>query len=214
MISDSGERKTLRDYALAAVVAVGAAFFIRSYWIEAYRIPSASMRPTLEAGDTLFVAKWSYRKEGPRRGDVIVFAHPDEPKRDYIKRVVGLAGDRIAVKSGELFVNGKSVTLARDSSGECGHELLGGHRYGVCWEAPLPDDFGPTKVPDQNVFVLGDLRTRLPEAKRFSGTGLVPVPSIKAKAVWIWLSVEPRRSGETSGWFSRIRFERMFQAIE
>jgi signal peptidase I len=175
------------------------------------------MRPTLEAGDTIFVAKWPFRllSYKPAYGQVVVFSPPSDPDRDYIKRVVGLPGDTVEIRQGELFLNGKAA-LARplQSDALCGEERLPGATYPFCREPPLPDHFGPEKVPSGDVFVMSDLRTDASESRRSMRFGMVPVQSLKARALWIWLSVDPQGAGEKTGWFSRIRFERMFQRIQ
>jgi signal peptidase I len=222
--------RLLRDYGSTILLAIVAALLIRSMLVEAYRIPTASMRPALLPGDTIFVGKWAYgvrapfdgRKltegEAPRRGDVVVFTSPTDPSRQYIKRVVGLAGDTVSLKAGQLSLNGKPL---RDETGRgaqaasgCGTERLpGGKTYGVCWESPQLDDL-TARVPEGSVFVVGDLRSRAaPDTRRQKSWGVVPVSLLKGKALWIWLSVEPReRAG--SGLLPKLRTERMFRRIE
>jgi signal peptidase I len=226
MRAEGSARGTLRDYGAAILVAVLLALLIRSFLIEAYRIPSASMKPTLEAGDTIFVWKSAFglRLPGartpisgtrqPRHGEVVIFSPPSDPARDYIKRVVGMPGDVVELKRGQLWLNGRNVTQDHGASALCGQERLHGVAYGVCWEPPLLEDQAPVKVPPGSVFVLGDLRTRSSELGRRAGIGIIPMDAIKAKALLIWLSIEPRGSAApASGWFSRIRFERMFRSI-
>lgn len=216
----------LRDYGGAILVAVLIAFLIRSFLIEAYRIPSQAMRPTLEAGDTVFVAKWPFglrflgskskltSPRPPAYGEVVVFSPPSDPTRDYIKRVVGMPGDTVALRSGKLLLNGKAIALPSAKHEICGtEELPDAKRFPTCWEPPLMENFGPEKVPADSVFVLGDLRTEAPEAKKNRNWGIVPMSALKAKALWIWLSIEPPSGSGSGNWFSRIRFERMFEPI-
>ena len=115
-------KSTLREYAESIGVAVAIALFLRAFVVEAFQIPSGSMIPTLEVGDHIFVAKFSYglgipftskkifQFAGPKRGDVIVFKYPLGPEVDYIKRVVGLPGDSIEIRRNEVFVNGTPMT--------------------------------------------------------------------------------------------------------
>jgi signal peptidase I len=222
-------RKIARDYGGAVFVAVAIALFLRFLVIEAYRIPTSSMRPTLEAGDTIFVAKWPLgfdRK--PERGDVIVYAAPSDPERDYIKRVVAVAGDTIGMRKGRLVLNDKELasagspsppTGAATGAKDCGSETLpaenGSRSYGICWEPPIAEDFGPEKVPDGSVFVLGDLRGQgSADAKKRKTWGTVPLNAIRGKALWVWLSTEPDSAGMSPAWFPNFRFERMFRRIE
>jgi signal peptidase I len=115
-------KSTLREYADSIAVAVVIALVLRAFVVEAFKIPSGSMIPTLSVGDHIFVNKFVYglripftnikffdwRK--PRRGEVIVFIYPQDPSKDFIKRIVGVAGDSIEVRHNELFINGRAVT--------------------------------------------------------------------------------------------------------
>jgi signal peptidase I len=114
-------KSTFREYADSIAVAVLVALFLRAFVVEAFKIPSGSMIPTMEVGDHIFVNKFLYgiripftniklfewRK--PRRGEVIVFVYPVDPSKDFIKRIIGVAGDVIQVKNHTVFVNGKPV---------------------------------------------------------------------------------------------------------
>ena len=138
----TGTRKTLRDYGTAIVAAVFFALLIRFFVIEAYRIPTQAMRPTLEPGDTIFVTKWPVGfNRKVQRGDVLVFESPSEPGRDYIKRALGLAGDLVEVRRGRVTLNGQVLTMpAKQSNSVCGHEQIplnglpddSKHTYPVC----------------------------------------------------------------------------------
>jgi signal peptidase I len=215
-------RKIALDYGGAILGAVIVAVLLRVYVIEAYRIPTSAMHPTLEPGDTIFVAKWPLgfdRKVD--RGDVVVFASPAEPDRDYIKRILGLPGDTVEVRKGRVSLNGKELpTPGAKRDAACATEeypaASGGTRsHEVCWEPPLNEDFGPEKVPDGSVFVLGDLRSTGPaDAHKRRTWGIVPIAAIKGRAKWIWLSVEPRVPGMSGVRFPNFRFERMFRRIE
>ncbi len=235
---DSAAR-LLRDYGGAILIAVIVALAIRFFVIEAYRIPSQAMRPNLEPGDTIFVSKSAYgmrnpwtggqltQGSAPKAGDIVVFEGVDDPDRDFIKRVVGVPGDQVEIRTGKLWVNGKDVTSASSPHSACGHETLtratGSKTYEVCWEPPLLADMPPLQVPEGSVYTLGDLRTRITDATRPDGSRLdkkngggvlVPFSALKGRALWIWLSIEPRaQHAEATGLFSRIRFERMFKKI-
>jgi signal peptidase I len=216
-----------RDYGVAIAVALVVATLIRLFLLEAYRIPSASMEPTLEPGDTIFVSKSAFglRLPGqdapfwggraPKRGEVVIFSPPGDAQRDYVKRVVGLPGDTVQVRNGQLWLNGKNLTRPGAAGHAlCGSEALpGGASYEVCWEPPLMPDLSRVIVPPGQVFMLGDQRTRSDDLTKRAGTGLVPIRAITARALWVWLSIEPRTDHGPSGWFSRIRFERMFKEI-
>ena len=203
------------------VIAVLAAVLIRIFFIEAYRIPSGSMRPTLEAGDTVFVTKFDYKVSGkiPSRGDVVVFTDSVNSKRDYIKRVVGIAGETVQLKDGKLIINGKAVPIKPLPPGDpnaktCAQEFLPAAvaSHGACWEPPALEDTQPEKVPEGSVYVLGDTRTQSPaDVGKHKTWGIIPVSAVQGKAFVIWVSVEPRA---LRGWFPLFRFDRMMKRIE
>jgi signal peptidase I len=207
-------RAIIRDYGLTVAVAVAVALLIRAFLLEAYRIPSPAMRPSLEPGDTIFVMKWSYV---PERGDVVVFTSEQEGSRDFIRRVIGLPGDRVQVQDGRVTVNLLPLETNPDPSGNCGQERApGGAPYPVCWERPFEEDSGVVQVPEGSLFLLGDYRTanrwapsrNYRAGKPLRNWSVAPVSSVKGQARWIWLSVEPE-----AGWFPRFRFDRMFRRI-
>jgi signal peptidase I len=192
-------RRLLRDYGGAILAAVTIAILIRTFVLEAYRIPTAAMRPALEPGDTLFVAKRPVGFRGnPSRGDIVVFSSPYDQGRDYIKRVLAVEGDTVQVRKGKVTLNGKPEES---------------HPYLI--ESPIIEDFGPEKVPAGSVFVLGDMRSIGPfESRKRKGWGIIPVAAIKGKAAWIWLSVEPQTIGAPRTLLPKFRFERMFRRVE
>jgi signal peptidase I len=177
-----------REYAEALVMAVLLALFIRTFVVQAFKIPSGSMLPTLQIGDHLLVNKFLYgvripvigkrvlalRK--PERDDVIVFIYPQDPTKDFIKRVKGLPGDTLEVRNKKLFINGQMVEDANAYFDATPDRMA---------RAPR-DDFGPFVVPDGEVFVMGDNRDHSHDS-RFWGT--VPIDDILGKAFvlyWSW----------------------------
>lgn len=219
-------RKILRDYSLAIGTSILFALFIRFFLLEAYRMPSRAMQPTLEAGDTLFVSKFSYgfrlpwggkriSPSAPHYGDVVVFEFLDEPSRRYIKRVVGLPGDRVILKNGVVQLNGKATSPKTPENDLCAKESLPGTRpYEVCFEAPLMTMEKEVMVPVGEVFVAGDFRSVPQDNRKLKPFGLVPDSLIYGKAKFIWLSIQPPGSTGSGGdWFSRIRFQRLFNPI-
>ncbi len=232
------ESGILKDYLIAVTVAVSVALLIRFFLIEAYRIPSHAMRPTLEAGDTIFVSKSAYGmrlpftrapllgQSLPSRGDVVVFATPSDPDYDYIKRVVAVPGDTVEVRDGHVILNSKALSSDPSGSKPCGLQAIpGGPTHAVCWEPPSISGFGPVKVPEQTVFVIGDMRSDIraaattslglssADSAKFRSWGMIPVASLKGKALWVWLSIEPGSVSRGSV-FPQIRFERMLRRIQ
>ncbi|OFZ17800.1 MAG: signal peptidase I [Bdellovibrionales bacterium GWB1_55_8] len=233
-------QKTIRDYTIAVTLAVVIALLVRFFLIEAYRIPSQAMKPTLHAGDTIFVSKspFGLRLPGagkpftkgrlPHRGEVVVFSSPIEPDREYIKRVIALPGEKVEIRSGQLFIDGKKIIHSAQkvsAKGEenCGSETLPASpgasfptlHHGLCWEPPTLEDLPPSTIPEGSVFVLGDLRTAgegLRRQMRGESWGIIPLNSIRGSALWIWLSVEP--GGNDGGWLPKFRLQRMFRRIK
>lgn len=220
-----------RDYGFTLLAAVVFALGIRFFGIEAYRIPTAAMRPTLEPGDTIFVSKYTYglRLPGaalpftdgraPERGEVVLFSTTGENRRDYIKRVIGLPGEMVAVNKGKVYIKGQPLRVQMDDVA-CGTEMLpGGMTHPICWEPPVLPDFPPQRIPTDSVFVLGDLRSQGESTKSKAwgqGAGIIPVSQIRGQALWIWLSINPRSFDPNGGsqWFPQFRFERMFRSIQ
>src|SRR5262249_28885192 len=118
-------KSTFREHAESIGVAIAVALLLRAFVVEAFQIPSGSMIPTLEVGDHIFVSKFSYglsipftdtkifKYAIPKRGDIIVFKKPGETDTDYIKRVIGLPGDTVETRQGQLYVNGNEIHRER-----------------------------------------------------------------------------------------------------
>ena len=182
------ERKSaLREWGEALGVALILALVIRSFVVQAFKIPSGSMLPTLQIGDHILVNKFIYGVRlpilgnmvlevgTPKHGDVIVFVYPEDPQKDFIKRVVAVAGDVVEVDAKKLTVNGKPVSdpYAHYADGES----IGGQ--------PQRDNFGPFTVPRGTVFVMGDNRDRSYDSRFW---GPVQLDQVKGKAFLIYWS--------------------------
>jgi len=189
-------------------------FLIRWLFIEPFRIPSGSMIPTLLVGDQLMVNKLIYGVQipfttrklfnltRPRRGDVIVFKFPQNPREDYVKRVVGVAGDEVMVRDGKLFINGSESPrefigeyTGPSDSGSCPEYDLfreeldhKEHQMLLCHRSHIGDDFGPVKIPEGAVFGMGDNRDNSADSRVW---GFVPLNNIKGKAMFIHLPLDP-----------------------
>jgi signal peptidase I len=180
------KKSVFREYAEAIFIALLLALFIRSFVVQAFKIPSGSMIPTLLVGDHILVNKFVYGIKNPWSGsvwialgepdrhDVIVFRYPENPSQDFIKRVVGLPGDTVRIVDKQVYVNGES--LAEPFAVTLDQEVLPSVR----------DNFGPMTVPPDSVFVLGDNRDNSHDS-RFWGS--VPLRDIKGRAFlfyWSW----------------------------
>ncbi len=200
------KKSTFREYTEAAAIAVILALFIRTFVVQAFKIPSGSMKPTLLIGDHILVNKFIYgvkvpftdyhiiEIKKPKKGDIVVFKWPKDEKKDFIKRVIGVAGDRIEIKNDILHVNSERIKteyigkysdrdlmLADDYLeflGECNHHVLD--------EYVRHENFGPVTVPENAVFVMGDNRDNSHDSRYW---GFVSLNKLKGKAViiyWSW----------------------------
>ena len=198
-------KSTVREYAEALAVAFLLALFIRTFLVQAFKIPSGSMLETLQIGDHILVNKLRYgirlpivgkrvvRFQDPRRGDVIVFVYPVDQSKDFIKRVIGEPGDTVEVKHKQVFINGEKV------EDPWGQFVEGpGERSGL----KPRDNFGPVTVPPDQVFVMGDNRDRSYDSRFW---GFVPLDDVRGKAFVIYWSWDG-----TDRW---VRWERLGNII-
>ncbi len=193
--SCKGKKPWYREYGEALLFALILALLIRTFLFQAFKIPSGSMEDTLLIGDHLLVNKFIFGTQlpfmdkhfltlrHPQRGDVIVFEFPLDAdksyfqRRDFIKRVVGLPGDRIEVRNKQVLVNGEPYKLSQEIHKEL--DIIPGNLQ--------PRDFmEPVEVPDGHYFVMGDNRDRSFDSRFW---GFVPEPNIKGLAFikyWSW----------------------------
>lgn len=172
-------KREAREWAHSIIVALILTLIIRTFVVQAFKIPSGSMRPTLLEGDKLFVNKYVYRFEPPKRGDIIVFKYPADPKKDFIKRLVGLGGDTVEIRDGKVYVDDRVLDDPKLFSAfyYYNHDPYGG-----------PDE--KIKVPDDSYYVLGDNSSNSTDSRFW---GFVPKKSVLGKAVFRWWP--PRRIG-------------------
>jgi signal peptidase I len=211
------QKSELREYAESIGIAVGVALLLRAFVVEAFKIPSGSMLPTLQIQDHIFVNKFAYgptvpftksrlfERMPPKYGDVMVFENPQNPHEDFIKRAVAFEGDTLTVDSGHPSINGWRVPNCEVGSydfrdgddlstkrGELFIEFLGEYAY-----LTLFDDErggmgreGPYKVAPGEVWVLGDNRNNSSDSRAWFGGrgGGVPYRNIKGRAMFVWMS--------------------------
>jgi signal peptidase I len=183
------KKSVVREYAEAAIIAVILALLIRTFVVQAFKIPSGSMEPTLLVGDHILVNKFIYGVKipfirntlipisKPQRDDVIVFIYPHDTSKDYIKRVIGLPGDHIEIFDRKINING---TLYEDK-----HGVYSEVRNG---SPPImaKKRYRPIIVPENHLFVMGDNRDHSSDSRVW---GFVPLKSVKGKAFiiyWSW----------------------------
>ena len=181
-----------RENVEAIIIALVLALFIRTFVVQAFKIPSGSMEPTLLIGDHILVNKFIYgitipftdfkiaQIYNPKRNDVVVFKFPGDPSKDFIKRVIAIEGDQVQIKDKRIFINGIPIN----------------DKYGVYREKRIikgeagqanRDNYGPQKVPPNKLFVMGDNRDRSYDSRFW---GFVDVKKVKGKAFLIYWSWE------------------------
>ena len=187
--NDTEKRGRWRENIEAILVAIVIALFIRTFVVQAFKIPSGSMKQTLQIGDHILVNKFIYgvkvpywRKtiipgKQPRAGDIIVFKPPHDPDKDFIKRVVGVGGDVVECRNKQLFVNEKPVD----------------HDFAVYMDSRIipkhlskRDNFGPITVPDNSLFVMGDNRDESYDSRFWNFVHLKAVSGKAFIIYWSW----------------------------
>ncbi|OIP91216.1 MAG: signal peptidase I [Syntrophobacterales bacterium CG03_land_8_20_14_0_80_58_14] len=185
----SKPKSKLREYIEAILLAIVIAFFIRTFVIQAYKIPSGSMKPTLLIGDHILVSKFNYGIRlpwvrstlipvgTPKRGDIVVFIYPEDRSKDFIKRLIGLPGDVIEIRNKNILLNGLPWS---DAHGVYVDSLI------IPGSVQPRDNFGPVTVPEGSLFVMGDNRDESYDSRFW---GFVPMKDVLGKALiiyWSW----------------------------
>ncbi|MFZ1888705.1 MAG: signal peptidase I [Candidatus Binataceae bacterium] len=210
------QKSVAREYVEALVIALLLAVVIRTFFVQAYKIPSGSMEPTLLVGDHILVNKLIYglrmpdtlfgieigsapfgrylfRIEPIHHGDVVVFVFPPDPTKDFIKRVIGLPGDTIAVKNGKVWLNGAPMP-----DPHAHFEVSDSDRSAVSPRDNFPqigtgaDTLGAVTVPPGKIFVMGDNRDRSYDSRFW---GFVPEDNVEGRAMIIYWSWDAEGSG-------------------
>lgn len=242
MEKDEGFLDTVKTIFFAIVIAV----IIRTFLFEPFKIPSGSMYPTLYVGDYLFVSKYTYGyskhsfpfslplfegriwEDKPQRGDVVVFKFPQDNKTDFIKRIIGLPGDRLKLEKGRLYINGELVQreaqedfVLRDKSGNAERyrqyveTLPGGVKHNILEVSDFEnvDDMPEIEIPQNSYFVMGDNRDRSDDSR--VNVGFVPAENLIGKARFLFFS-----NNEDDAWYKpwvwpkKIRWSRLFNKIQ
>lgn len=247
-VAEKTEKKSggLGETVSVIVQALLLALVIRTLLFQPFSIPSGSMRPTLLEGDYLFVTKWAYGysrhslpfspplflgriwASAPERGDVAVFKFPPNPSVDYIKRVIGLPGDKIQMKSGQLFINGQGVQrekIGQIDNPDITEETRPVDVYretlpnGVSYETldinpnGMGDDTREFVVPAGHYFMMGDNRDNSSDS-RFE-VGYVPDENLVGRANYIFFSIAGKYSPlEVWRWPTEVRLSRFFNAVK
>lgn len=187
------KKQILWEYTKAVITALILALFIRAYFIQAFKIPSGSMIPTLQIGDHILVNKFIYgttipfsdkrvlvfRK--PKRGDIIVFKYPEDPSRDFIKRVIAVEGDVIESRNKVIYVNGNPVNEPYTQHTDTTLKPRG---------IEPRDNFGPYIVPKDKLFMMGDNRDQSYDSRYW---GYVDLKEIRGEALVIYWSWDSKK---------------------
>jgi len=185
-------KSSVREWTEALIIALILALIIRAFLLQAYRIPSSSMEDTLLKGDHILATKYNYgmtvpftthklwgKDIVPQRGDVIIFSFPNNTSVDFVKRVIGLPGDTIAVRNKKVIVNGQELSL--------GHEKYTDPYIVTEGQGRIRDNMPEVVVQKGHVFAMGDNRDQSYDSRFW---GQLPVENIKGKALIIYFSYE------------------------
>jgi len=173
--SASGGKALVREYAEALIIAILLALVIRTFVVQAFKIPSGSMLPTLQIGDHILVNKFLYYFVPLERGDIIVFKFPQDETRDFIKRVIGLPGETFEVRGKQVLINGVPVS-----------EPYAVYSDGLLSRSAEREQVGPITIPPGKLFMMGDNRDHSMDSRVW---GLLDMQKIKGKAFVVYFSV-------------------------
>lgn len=188
------KKNVIWEYSKAVITALLLALFIRAYFIQAFKIPSGSMIPTLVVGDHILVNKFIYGTKipfydkrifmlrKPKKGDIIVFRYPEDPSRDFIKRVVAIEGDIIESRNKKVYVNGNLVDEPYSQHTDDSIKPLG---------LEPRDNFGPYIVPKEKYFMMGDNRDQSYDSRYW---GYVDIKEIRGEALIIYWSWDGKKN--------------------
>jgi signal peptidase I len=211
------KKSTVREYFESIVVAVILALFIRTFVVQAFKIPTGSMEPNLLVGDHLLVNKFVFSPSASaiertllpvrpiERGDVVVFKFPEDPERDFIKRIIGLPGETLEVKGTQVLVNGTAVPQPY------AHFLLPHDPNAPVIGGDPREHHGPVTVPAGHYFAMGDNRDNSQDSRYW---GFLPAHYVKGRALMIYWSFDDAPAG--SGAFSLLsgtRWSRLLHQI-
>jgi signal peptidase I len=221
-----------KDYLVTILISVLLALFVRSFIMTAYKVPTGSMQPTLKAGDFIFSYRLAYGLQSPfssanwsaklpERGDLVVFSYPNQPETSYVKRVIGLPGDKIQIESGKLSLNDTPLeyelevpTRPEDNPNPESFDIyierdLGSFRRVIFKKSSAAENFGPLIVPPGEVFLLGDNRDASDDSRYW---GTVPNDHVYGKVQFVWLSLDwqKRWGGDR---YPTLRWNRVFSGV-
>jgi len=207
-VTTTFQKSTLREYFESIVVAVILALFVRTFVFQAFKIPTGSMKPNLLVGDHLIVNKFIFAPTASaiesallpmrpmRRGDIAVFKFPEEPERDFIKRVIGLPGETLELRNQTVFINGEALVEPY------AHYLFPPAVEGQTDGFDLRRKYGPVTVPADHYFMMGDNRDDSQDSRFW---GFLPRSYVKGRALFIYWSFDTPDDGSSAGFAPRWR---------
>jgi signal peptidase I len=212
-------KSTLREYFESICVAVILALFLRTFVVQAFKIPTGSMENNLLIGDHLLVNKFVFAPtlsgmeerllpiDPIVRGDIVVFKYPEEPERDFIKRVIGLPGETVELKNKRVYIDGKPIEEPYVHflfpAGEEGEADFTGF--------DVRRNYGPVSVPADHYFMMGDNRDNSQDSRYW---GFMPRSYVKGKALFVYFSFgDPERDGLFSRVLGSVRWNRLLHQI-
>jgi len=216
MAAATFQKSTIREYFESIVVAVILALFVRTFLFQAFKIPTGSMKPNLLVGDHLLVNKFIFAPTASplertllpmrpiERGDVVVFKFPEEPERDFIKRVIGLPGDTLELKNETIHINGMPLVEPY------AHYLYPPMSDGQADSFDLRRKYGPVTVPDGHYFMMGDNRDDSQDSRFW---GFLPASYVKGRALFIYWSFDTQDDGSAPTSFMGVRWDRLLHQI-
>jgi signal peptidase I len=211
-------KSTAREYFESICIAVILALFVRTFVVQAFKIPTGSMENNLLIGDHLLVNKFVFAPtrtalertllpiDPIRRGDILVFKFPEDPERDFIKRVIGLPGETLELRNKKVFINGKPIDEPYV------HFLFPPQDAGpndVNFDFDLRSTYGPVTVPDGHYFMMGDNRDNSQDSRYW---GFMPVEYVKGKALFVYFSFGEAEQGKSS-LLGNVRWNRILHQI-
>tara|TARA_B100000700_G_scaffold329304_1_gene450472 strand:+ start:2909 stop:3763 length:855 start_codon:yes stop_codon:yes gene_type:complete len=206
--------KTLREWVEALIFAIVVATFVRTYFFAPFQIPSGSMLPTIQIGDHIFASMYSYGSPIPfteiklfkkpiKRGDIVIFPYPRDPSIDYIKRVVGLPGEKLEIDNDQVLINGDP--LSEPYAYFEPSEKFSRQENAISLLSPV-SKFGPVNIPEGKLFVMGDNRYNSADSRFW---GFVDSNTVTGKGQMIYWSHDPR-----SNLFSGYQLNRIFDFLK
>jgi len=207
-------KSVVREYTESLIIAVVLALFVRTWVFQAFKIPTGSMEPNLLVGDHLIVNKMLFAPtvfgleravmpmRAVRRGDIVVFKYPEEPERDFIKRVIGLPGDRLELRRKVIYINGQPLTEPYAHL-----EVPASESAGVTGD--LREFYGPVTVPEGQYFMMGDNRDNSEDSRYW---GFLPAHYVKGRALFIYFSFAEGES--MTHVLSGTRWERLLSTVQ